>query len=92
LVDAAAHVDPIGRASEGRACDEMASPASNTEKAQGALSPRAARAKLEEELGRLDITDEEATPWWWTIVMMILCRSGHWRVRSSTALRFISRP
>ncbi|KAM0880812.1 hypothetical protein ACQ4PT_033324 [Festuca glaucescens] len=27
-----------------------------------ALSPRAARAKLEEDLGKLDITDEEATP------------------------------
>ncbi|KAM0917005.1 hypothetical protein ACQ4PT_009833 [Festuca glaucescens] len=39
----------------------MASSVSNTEKAEGALSPRAARAKLE-ELGRLDITDEEATP------------------------------
>ncbi|KAM0875543.1 hypothetical protein ACQ4PT_036720 [Festuca glaucescens] len=40
----------------------MASSGSSTEKAHGALSPRAARAKLEEELGRLDITDEEATP------------------------------
>ncbi|KAM0910854.1 hypothetical protein ACQ4PT_013881 [Festuca glaucescens] len=36
--------------------------ASGVEKDQQALSPRAARAKLEEDLGKLDITDEEATP------------------------------
>ena len=32
------------------------------EKQKEALSPRTARAKLEEELGRLDITEEEAVP------------------------------
>ncbi|KAK1670691.1 hypothetical protein QYE76_058850 [Lolium multiflorum] len=32
------------------------------EKAKEAMSPRAARARLEEQLGKLDITDEEATP------------------------------
>ncbi|KAM0892727.1 hypothetical protein ACQ4PT_025562 [Festuca glaucescens] len=36
--------------------------ASGVENDHAALSPRAARAKLEEELGKLDITDEEATP------------------------------
>ncbi|KAM0855627.1 hypothetical protein ACQ4PT_049646 [Festuca glaucescens] len=35
--------------------------ASGVEKDQQALSSRAARAKLEEDLGKLDITDEEAT-------------------------------
>jgi hypothetical protein len=30
--------------------------------ASGAMSPRTARAKLEEQLGKLDITDDEATP------------------------------
>ncbi|KAM0826247.1 hypothetical protein ACQ4PT_068999 [Festuca glaucescens] len=67
----------------------MASPASNTEKAQGAMSLRAARAKLEDDLGRFDITDEEATPWWWMIVMMVLCRSGHWRIdKKATEVQF----
>jgi hypothetical protein len=32
------------------------------EKVAETMSPRAARAKLEEQLGKLDITDEEATP------------------------------
>jgi hypothetical protein len=40
----------------------MALPERGKEKVDGALSPRAARAKLEEDLGKLDITDEEATP------------------------------
>ncbi|KAI4973618.1 hypothetical protein ZWY2020_041399, partial [Hordeum vulgare] len=29
---------------------------------RGALSPRAARAQMEEALGKLDISEEEATP------------------------------
>jgi hypothetical protein len=29
--------------------------------ASGAMSPRMARAKLEEQLGKLDITEDEAT-------------------------------
>ncbi|KAM0872173.1 hypothetical protein ACQ4PT_038890 [Festuca glaucescens] len=40
----------------------MASSERGKEKGQGALSPRAARARLEEQLGNMDITEEEATP------------------------------
>ncbi|KAM0920359.1 hypothetical protein ACQ4PT_007552 [Festuca glaucescens] len=36
--------------------------ASGREKCKEALSPMSARAKLEEEMGKLDITEEEATP------------------------------
>ena len=39
----------------------MASP-SGQGRGSDPLSPRAARAKLAEALGKLDITDEEATP------------------------------
>ncbi|KAM0917104.1 hypothetical protein ACQ4PT_009734 [Festuca glaucescens] len=40
----------------------MASSGRGKEKDQDALSPRAARAQLEEQLGRMGITDLEATP------------------------------
>jgi hypothetical protein len=40
----------------------MASSERGKEKAQGAQSPRTAREKLEEQLGKLDIIDGEATP------------------------------
>ena len=39
----------------------MASPADRWQERE-ALSPRAARAKLVEALGKMEITDEEATP------------------------------
>ncbi|KAM0844150.1 hypothetical protein ACQ4PT_057242 [Festuca glaucescens] len=40
----------------------MASSERGKEKVDEAPLPRAARAKLEEDLGKLDITDDEATP------------------------------
>ncbi|KAM0861881.1 hypothetical protein ACQ4PT_045598 [Festuca glaucescens] len=40
----------------------MASAERGKEKEKGAMSPRVARARLEKQLGKSDITDEEATP------------------------------
>jgi hypothetical protein len=40
----------------------MASTERGKEKGKEALSPRAVQARLEEQLGKLDINDEEATP------------------------------
>ena len=57
----AAQADLIGGATT--ACRRgMASAARGKEKDKETLSPRAARAKLEEDLGKLDISDIEATP------------------------------
>ena len=36
--------------------------ASGSSSGKDALSPRAARARMEEAMGKLDLTEEEATP------------------------------
>ena len=59
----AAHADRIGGAHRSSAGRGMATPSGSGEGATGEmLSPRTARACLEEQLGKLDISQEEATP------------------------------
>jgi hypothetical protein len=57
----AAHVDPIDGV-KGDHRPGMDASGRGGEKGKGVVSPRMARAKLEEQLGKLDISDAEATP------------------------------
>jgi hypothetical protein len=76
----------------------MASSERGKEKEGSSLSPRSARARLEEELGKLDITNEEATPlvvddreeeadWKWMLAGKVLYRNVFHIQTISSALR-----